>query len=103
MRSVRSAFLRRASSSSLGRVVNEAVKRGWVSDDSLSSRRMRAAQVCGNADRPQTYFDARKLALLNIDIAAVSDVLLTDEGALVERGTDYILFSSNEYQVGTTS
>ena len=45
MRSVRSAFLRRASSSSRGRVVYKAVKRGWVSDDCLSSRRMSAARV----------------------------------------------------------
>ena len=45
MRSARSAFWRRASSSSLGRVVNKAVKRGWVSDDCLSSRWMSAVRV----------------------------------------------------------
>ena len=45
MRSVRSDFLRRASSSSRGLVVYKAVKRGWVSDDCLSSRRMSAARV----------------------------------------------------------
>ena len=46
MRSVRSAFCRRASSSSSrGRFVYKAVKRGWVSDDCLSTRRMSAAQV----------------------------------------------------------
>ena len=45
MRSVRSAFGRRASSSSRGRVVYKAVRRGWVSDDCLSSRRMSAARV----------------------------------------------------------
>ena len=45
MRSVRSAFERRASSSSRGRVVHRAVKRGWVSDDCLSSWRMSAARV----------------------------------------------------------
>ena len=45
MRSVRSAFWRRASSSSRGRVVYKADKRGWVSDDCLSSRRMSAARV----------------------------------------------------------
>ena len=45
MRSVRSAFWSRASSSYRGRVVHIAVKRGWVSDDCLSSRRMSAAQV----------------------------------------------------------
>ena len=45
MRSVRSAFWRRASSSSPGRVVHKAVKRGWVSDDCLSSRRMSAVRV----------------------------------------------------------
>ena len=44
MRSVRSAFLR-DSSSSRGRVVYRAVKRGWVSGDCLSSRRMSAARV----------------------------------------------------------
>ena len=44
MRSVRSAFLRRASSSR-GRVVYKAVKRGWVSGDCLSSRLMSAARV----------------------------------------------------------
>ena len=38
-------FWRRASSSSRGRVVYKAVKRGWVSDDCLSSRRMSAARV----------------------------------------------------------
>ena len=36
---------RRASSSSRVRVVYKAVKRGWVSDDFLSSRRMSAARV----------------------------------------------------------
>ena len=45
MRSVRSAFRRRASSSSRGRFVYKAVKRGWVSDDCLSSQRMSAARV----------------------------------------------------------
>ena len=45
MRSVWSAFWRRASSSSRGRVAYKAVKRGSVSDDCLSSRRMSAAQV----------------------------------------------------------
>ena len=45
MRSVRSAFWRRASSSSRGRLVHKAIKRGWVSDDCLSSRRMNAARV----------------------------------------------------------
>ena len=45
MRSVLSALWRRASSSSGGRVVYKAVKRGWVSDDCLSSRRMSAARV----------------------------------------------------------
>ena len=45
MRSVRSAFWRRASSSSRGRIVHKAVKRGWVSDDCLSYRRMSAALV----------------------------------------------------------
>ena len=45
MRSLRSAFLRMASSSSRGRVVYKAVKRGWVGDDCLSSRRMSAARV----------------------------------------------------------
>ena len=45
MRSVRSAFWRRASSSSRGQVMHKAVKRGWVSDDCLSSRRMSAARV----------------------------------------------------------
>ena len=46
MRSVRSAFWRRASSSSSrGRVMYKAVKRGWVSDDCLCSRRMSAARV----------------------------------------------------------
>ena len=45
MRSVRSAFWRRASSSSRGWIVYKAVKRGWESDDCLSSRRMSAAQV----------------------------------------------------------
>ena len=45
MRSVRSAFLRRSSSSSRGRVVYKAVKQAWVSDDYLSSRRMSAARV----------------------------------------------------------
>ena len=39
-------FLEQASSSSSrSRVVYKAVKRGWVSDDCLSSRRMSAAQV----------------------------------------------------------
>ena len=38
-------FLRRASSSSRGRVVHTAVKRGWVSDDCLSSLRMSAVRV----------------------------------------------------------
>ena len=38
-------FWRRASSSSRGRVVYKAVKRGWVSDDCLSSRRMSAERV----------------------------------------------------------
>ena len=38
-------FWRRASSSSRGRVVHKAVKRGWVSDYCLSSRRMSAARV----------------------------------------------------------
>ena len=45
MRSVRSAFWRMASSSSRGRVVYKAVKRGLVSVDCLSSRRMSAARV----------------------------------------------------------
>ena len=45
MRAVRSAFYRRASSSSLGRVVHKAIKRGWVSDDCFSYRRMNAARV----------------------------------------------------------
>ena len=45
MRCVRSAFWRRASSYSRGRVEHKAVKRGWVSDDCLSSRRMSAARV----------------------------------------------------------
>ena len=45
MRSVRSAFLRRASSSSRGQVVYKAVKRGWMSDDCCFSRRMSAALV----------------------------------------------------------
>ena len=45
MRSVRSAFWRRASSSSWGRVVYKAVKRGWMSDDCLSSRRLSAVRV----------------------------------------------------------
>ena len=45
MRSVRSTFLRRDSSSSRGRVVYKAVKRGWVSGDCLSSQRMSAAWV----------------------------------------------------------
>ena len=45
MRSVRSAFWRRATSSSRGRVVYKAVKRGWVNDDCLSSRLMSAARV----------------------------------------------------------
>ena len=45
MRSVLSAFWRRASSR--GRVVCKAVKRGWVSVDCLSSRRMSADQ-CNN-------------------------------------------------------
>ena len=45
MRSMRSAFVSRTSSSSRGRVVYKAVKRGWVSDDCLSSRRMSAARV----------------------------------------------------------
>ena len=40
-----SAFLRWASSSSRGQVVHKAVKRGWVNDDCLSSRRMSAARV----------------------------------------------------------
>ena len=44
-RSVRSAFWRRASSSSRSRAVYKAVKRGWVSDYCLSSRRMSAARV----------------------------------------------------------
>ena len=38
-----------ASSSSRGRVVYKPVKRGWVSDDCLSSRRMSAARVDKNA------------------------------------------------------
>ena len=38
-------FLEEGSSSSRGRVVYNAVKRGWVSDDCLSSRRMSAARV----------------------------------------------------------
>ena len=41
----RSAFLRSSSSSSRSRVVYNAVKRGWVSDDCLTSRRMSAARV----------------------------------------------------------
>ena len=45
MRSVRLAFWRKASSSSRGRVVYKAVKRGWVSDNCLSSRRLNAARV----------------------------------------------------------
>ena len=45
MRSIRSAFWRRASSYSRGRVVHKAVKRGWVSDDCLSSWRVSAAWV----------------------------------------------------------
>ena len=45
MRSVRSAFWWRAFSSSRCRVMHYAVKRGWVSDDYLSSRRMSAARV----------------------------------------------------------
>ena len=45
MRSVLSAFWRRTSSSSRGRVVHKAVKRGWVSDDCLSFRRIGAARV----------------------------------------------------------
>ena len=43
MRSVRSAFWRRASSR--GRVMYKAVKQGWVRDDCLSSRRMSAARL----------------------------------------------------------
>ena len=38
-------FWRRASSSSRSRVVYKAVKRGWVSDECLSSRRMSAPRV----------------------------------------------------------
>ena len=47
MRSVLTDFLSRASSSSSyrSRVVYKAVKRGWVSDECLSSRRMSAPRV----------------------------------------------------------
>ena len=38
-------FWRWASSSSRGRVVHKAVKRGWLSDDCLSSRRMSVTRV----------------------------------------------------------
>jgi len=47
-----------------------------------------------SSDRPErrTAFVARKLRRLNIDIAALQETRLTDEGQLTEVGGGYTLY-----------
>lgn len=51
-----------------------------------------------NTDRPQrrSALVARELALLDIDIAAVSEVRFAEQGSLVEHGAGYTLFWSGK-------
>ena len=86
MRSVRSAFWRRASSSSRGRVVHEAVKRGWLSDDCLSSRRL--------LQRGSTNPRGSWVELLQCRVSLLNQLARCREGCSARAITGFELLSS---------
>ena len=60
----------------------------------VASWNVRTLQDTGLGARHRTALIACELARYNIDIAALSETRLPDEGSLVERGTGYTFFWS---------
>ena len=58
----------------------------------VASLNVRTLQDTGLGARRRTTLIACELARYNIDIAALSEIRLTDEGSLVDMGTDYTFF-----------
>ena len=61
----------------------------------VASWNVRALQDTGLGARRRTALIACEFARYNIDIAALSETRLPDEGSLVETGTDYTFFFWN--------
>ena len=59
----------------------------------VASWNVRTLQDTGLEARHRTALIACELARYNIDIAALSETRLPDEGSLVEMGTGYTFFS----------
>ena len=60
----------------------------------VASWNLRTLQDTGLGARRRTALISCELARYNIDIAALSETSLPDEGSLVESGTDYTIFWS---------
>ena len=65
----------------------------------VASWNVRTPQDTGLGARRSTFLIACELARYNIDIAALSETRLPDEGSLVEMGTGYTFFWSGQPKV----